>query len=68
MPKYPEKEEFEDEHAMAEVVARHPTDMLLRKHGYRVHHRPDKGEPIWFKNGIQFKESEALIRIQREGE
>ena len=43
---------------------RHPLDMQLRKRGYRIHARPNDGEPIWCKDGSIYRESDA---IQIEG-
>lgn len=43
----PEPEKFEDLHTMAETRNLHPEDQELRKHGYRIHARPRKGEAVW---------------------
>jgi hypothetical protein len=38
----------------------------LRAFGWKVHSRPDKGEPIWIRNGKKVSESLALEIVQRD--
>lgn len=50
-------------HAWADSTCRFPDDKQLRNHGFTIHSRPAKGEPLWIKSGVVFKESEALLRV-----
>ena len=41
-----------------------PKDMLLRKHGYTIHSRSEKGEAVWKKGGKTYTETVALARLR----
>lgn len=43
---------------------RHATDARLRSHGFRIHSRPDKGEPTWVMDGERFTEREAIELVE----
>jgi hypothetical protein len=47
-------------------TARCSGDTLLRNFGYRIVARPEGKEAVWEKNGIRFKQSEALMRVNKE--
>lgn len=38
---------------------RHPTDAQLREHGFKIHSRPKRGEPVWERAGRLYTQSEA---------
>lgn len=45
---------------------RFPLDQLLRKHGFQILSRPNKGETMWEKQGKKFTQKKALYTISRE--
>lgn len=48
-----------------ETRNRFPADIRLRAAGFAIVSRPERGEPVWTRNGITFPESEAVLRIHR---
>lgn len=61
MSLFPKKAEpISDEHAFAETRDLHPTDILLRKHGFKIHSRPTNGVPVWSKGGFFLTQDEAV--------
>jgi hypothetical protein len=41
-------------------------DALLRSFGYKIHSRPDRGEPVWEKGGRVVPQSQALAAVRAE--
>lgn len=39
---------------------RYPTDQMLRRAGFRIYSRPDKGPILWEKNGRVVQENIAV--------
>lgn len=47
-------------HPSQETRVFHPQDVFLRRHGYRIEHRPKDSEPIWSLAGQEHTQSQAL--------
>ena len=43
---------------------RNPADADLREHGFRIHSRPEKGEPVWERGGVLYPESKAVKEVK----
>lgn len=41
-------------------------DQKLRRAGFKIHGRPEKGEPLWEREGKVYKESEARRLSEQE--
>lgn len=52
--------------AWSETRNRYPKDNLLRRRGFTIHKRPEKGEPLWTRDGKTYTQSEALELVKRE--
>ena len=50
-------------HRAKDSSCRFEVDTLLRQNGYRIQLRTSGMEPYWEKNGITYRQTEALIRI-----
>ena len=50
----------------ADNTGRHAGDALLRRHGFQILERPEKGEPVWVRNGTKYLESVAHKVVQQE--
>ena len=48
-------------------TSRHPTDADLRERGFRIHSRPEKGEPVWERGGVLYPESKAVKEVKGDG-
>lgn len=46
-------------HAFQERRSFHPDDIRLRSHGFKIHSRPRRGEPLWSLGGEVFTHSRA---------
>lgn len=51
--------------AFQDNSGRFAVDHLLRNHGYCIYRRCGKGEPIWLRQGVQYQQREALLRIAK---
>lgn len=49
-----------------ETRDRFPVDMALRRAGFAIYARQAGREPVWIKGGVEFRESEAVMRLSRE--
>jgi hypothetical protein len=52
-------------HAFQEHRMFHPTDMDLRRNGFRIHARPRWQEPLWWRGGRVWTQSEALASLSK---
>ena len=59
-------EEAEVEKPSADHGPRFGFDARIRKCGYVIKSRPERGEPIWSKNGVLFTHSDVLLREEIE--
>ena len=60
-----EDENFEYSHPGACSSNRFPLDALLRKNGFSIWERRKNNEPLWKKHNVIFRQSEAVLRIDR---
>lgn len=51
--------------AFRDTSDRFAVDQLLRDHGYHVHRRRGRTEPVWLREGVEYRQSEALLRIAK---
>lgn len=65
MPKFPVKEEF-SYHPTEDTSNRHPTDRMIREHGFKIHSRKGDEEPEWERRGIILKQSLVIEIIYKE--
>ncbi len=54
-----------DQSAFQDRSDRFAVDQLLRNHGYHIHRRRGKSEPIWVQGGVKYRQQEALLRIAK---
>lgn len=50
----------------ADTSKRFPLDQRLRAAGFAIAERPAGREAVWSKGGVEFRQSEALLRIPQE--
>ena len=43
-----------------------PDDVLLRERGFTIAYRPKHGEPVWNRDGREYRQSEALKKAKAE--
>lgn len=61
----PTKTKGESEsNAWVETRRMWPDDIRLRRAGFQIHARPNKGEALWRFGGVVLTESEALASLQ----
>lgn len=66
LPKY--DADIPEGHAFAATVNRHPEDILLREHGYRIFSRK-KGRPaVWAKGARLLDHAKALEELHADVE
>ncbi len=53
-------------HPSIDGTCRFEVDQLLRKKGYQIHSRKNKSEARWIKEGVIFKQSEVLLRMDED--
>ena len=41
-------------------------DILLRERGFTIHFRPRVGEPVWSRDGREYKQTDALKKARAE--
>ena len=56
---------YPDEHPSQDATCRFPIDVLLRKHGFIIVNRPQKGETIWEREGKRYTQAQALRRVPK---
>jgi len=59
-------ENAELESPSADTTTRFGWDERIRKRGYSIHARPNRGEPVWIRDGITFPHSDVLRRERLE--
>lgn len=53
------------EHPSQSKSSFYPEDVYLRRHGYRIHSRPKKGEAVWInREGELLVHSEAIRKCR----
>lgn len=50
----------------SDTTNRCATDTELREHGFTIHSRPERGEPVWKKNGVLYPQSRAQQWVETE--
>lgn len=45
-------------------TSRCPVDQKLRERGYKIHTRPDKGDPTWIKDGKIYPQNLLLCTLK----
>ena len=50
----------------SDTTTRHATDAELRDHGFVIHGRPERGEPVWKKNGVLYTQSRAEQQLKTD--
>lgn len=55
-------------HPCAETRDLHPTDRMLRNHGFRIYSRPQQAneDTIWMRDGIAYHQVDALALARGE--
>jgi hypothetical protein len=54
-------------HAFVETRDFHPSDRMLRDHGFKIHARPRNGAAVWKLKGVLFTQEEAELRLKEKG-
>ena len=63
-----QKQRAEDDNGLSafqDRTPRFPLDQLLRQNGFRIHQRTKNQEAVWLKDHIQFRQQEALLRLDK---
>lgn len=55
-------EDAQNESPTKDWSSRFPLDQRIRKLGYKIKSRPDRGEATWEKKGVTFTQREVLLR------
>ena len=50
----------------SDQIKRHVGDILLRRHGFRIHDRPESGSATWERGGVIVTEEVARDIAERE--
>ncbi len=53
-------------HPSSETRTMNSKDILLRRAGFKIKHRPKDGEAVWTRHGKEYAQSEALELIARK--